>query len=124
MKFIQLQLSACALVFAALGLAACSSGQDESTGESGATSEDEAAVTTPANETAYDFFVSKGLKNFQAAGIVGNSIKNRVSTRPRSSTAADLVAGSRNGRSVDAGMPIVETTSPPTQRRNGHRCGR
>ncbi|MEO8878447.1 MAG: phage tail tip lysozyme [Polyangiaceae bacterium] len=72
MKFIQLRLSACALIFGALGLAACSGETPNDSDEGATTSDDEAAVSTPANETAYNFFVSKGLKNFQAAGIVGN----------------------------------------------------
>ena len=58
----------------AVALAACSGTDNgESTGNTdNGDSEADAVVSTPANETAYDFFVEKGLKNFQAAGIVGN----------------------------------------------------
>jgi hypothetical protein len=70
MKFSR-PVSACVLGFSVLLLAACSGQQPDDTGDS---TDDaaQAAVTTPANETAYDFFVTKGLTNFQAAGIVGN----------------------------------------------------
>jgi hypothetical protein len=49
-------------------VAACSGTGDHSISTSGA------AVTTafPNDKTAYDYFVAKGLTNFQAAGIVGN----------------------------------------------------
>jgi len=60
-------LAPCTLAALALAAVGCgaSAGGPEDTGS------DESAVS--ANEkTAYDFFVGKGLKNFQAAGIVGN----------------------------------------------------
>jgi hypothetical protein len=56
---------------AVLALVACSAppGASENVSQTGS------AITSPdipANETAFDFFVAKGLTNFQAAGIVGN----------------------------------------------------
>lgn len=56
-------------------LAGCSaSDQQESTDDTADLSDQEAdaLAKTSANQTAYDFFVRKGLKSFQAAGIVGN----------------------------------------------------
>jgi hypothetical protein len=47
----------------------CSSAPTSTSGEDvGST----ASAVTPSDKTAYDFFLGKGLKNFQAAGIVGN----------------------------------------------------
>ena len=61
---------------AALGVfvAAISLGCSSGTSDEGSSSSSNQALT--ANErTAYEFFVSKGLTNFQAAGIVGNLIQ-------------------------------------------------
>jgi hypothetical protein len=62
-------LAAAALL--ALGVAATGcvgDATDESSEDPGA----ESAALSAAEKTAYEFFVGKGLKNFQAAGIVGN----------------------------------------------------
>jgi hypothetical protein len=52
---------------AALAVAGCGdAGHGESVGQTGS------AITFPNDQTAYNYFVGKGLTNFQAAGIVGN----------------------------------------------------
>ncbi|HEY2516660.1 MAG TPA: phage tail tip lysozyme [Polyangiaceae bacterium] len=48
-------------------VAGCSSPGGEATGANGA-----ASTAFPNDQPAYDYFVGKGLTNFQAAGIVGN----------------------------------------------------
>jgi MYXO-CTERM domain-containing protein len=49
-------------------LSACSAPGDESLG----TTRSAAGTAFPNDKTAYDYFASKGLTNYQAAGIVGN----------------------------------------------------
>ncbi len=51
-------------------LSGCSAQTGEDTDESAA----EVTMSSP-KKTAYNFFVSKGLKNFQAAGVVGNLLQ-------------------------------------------------
>jgi hypothetical protein len=53
---------------ALLLVTACSGASDPSVGTSGAA----ATTAFPNDKTAYDYFVAKGLTNFQAAGVVGN----------------------------------------------------
>ena len=72
------------------------------------------AVTSANNKTAFDYFVSKGLTDDQAAGIVGN-LDQESGMDPRSpSTAEGPAAASRSGRPVAAGTPTTTTTSPGT----------
>ena len=63
---VSLRIAVVGLV-AALGLFGCG-------GETGPTGANESELNSyfPNDKPAYDFFISKGLKNFQAAGIVGN----------------------------------------------------
>jgi hypothetical protein len=73
MKTTRLSAAGCLLltIVLALALAACSSAQPESpVGETGSPVSN--AGNFPNDQAAYDFFVSKGLTSFQAAGIVGN----------------------------------------------------
>ncbi len=69
-------MNATALRFLALGFVAAAStfnaGCSAGDGEGAGSSEAELSST---ETTAYNFFVSKGLKNFQAAGVVGNLIQ-------------------------------------------------
>lgn len=61
-------------ILTSLGLGACATDPVDGTGDADALGEADQALTTPfANDKpAFDYFISKGLTNFQAAGIVGN----------------------------------------------------
>lgn len=59
-------LTPCLLASLSVVTAGCGGSGGEDVGSS------ESAVTSANNKTAFDFFVSKGLSNVQAAGIVGN----------------------------------------------------
>jgi hypothetical protein len=62
-----MQRRLCLLVVAILALVACGAPPSE------AISQSEAALSpSPNDEAAFDYFVGKGLTNFQSAGIVGN----------------------------------------------------
>jgi hypothetical protein len=67
----RLAFGAIALTFAAFSLSACGdAGQGQAPGEP--VGQTEQAFTFPNDPTACQFFVGKGLTDFQAAGIVGN----------------------------------------------------
>ncbi|HSQ67306.1 MAG TPA: phage tail tip lysozyme [Polyangiaceae bacterium] len=62
-------LSACIVASLSALAAGCSAGEDDA---SSAASE---AALSNGRKTAYNFFISKGLKPYQAAGIIGNLIQ-------------------------------------------------
>lgn len=64
-------LAACVLASVTLGLVGCTVGSEDVGSDDG---QSEAALSS-SQKTAYNFFVGKGLKPYQAAAIVGNLIQ-------------------------------------------------
>jgi hypothetical protein len=67
------------------------------------------------DQTAFDYFLGKGLTNFQAAGIIGNLDQGSSKGGPGE--------GSRSGPSAAGGTPTRGTTRPGTPARRARTSG-
>ena len=105
-----------ALTIASAGLAtACAS----STGNEVDDTESSSALTG-GEKSAYEYFVAKGLKNYQAAGIIGNLIQES-NVNPDSYSKVGPDGGSPSGRREAAGTTTDTTTRSGT--RSARRIG-